>query len=186
MAPAASITVLSPTRAAHGALATKRFHVAPATPADEQHERRRGRPPARWAESTAGQRSTRMRVQPGGKSRTRTCAPSHLSVHTRVRRFPERLMSITSSIPQYPPSTVRVRPRTSGSAHPNVLVPGGAVAAEDVDGTGGVDHGRVVISAGPRRLVFHAIPAHTCGQRGRKADGQRENTRGRPPIAAEL
>jgi hypothetical protein len=62
-----------------------------------------------------------------------------------------------------PPPTSPVR--TSVGARPHVVVEGEAVAkaAEDVDGAGGVDHGRVRISAIPRRAVPYERVGHACG-----------------------
>ncbi len=86
--------------------------------------------------------------------------------------------------PQYPPTTRRIRSRTSVGAHQDVVEVGSAiVAADDVDGAGdGVDHGRVPISRSPSRLAGAARPRHTCGQRTRTrpmAQAQ-PRTRGRP------
>ncbi len=86
----------------------------------------------------------------------------------------------------------RGRPRTSVGAHPHVLegdaVP--ALAADDVDGTGGVDHRSVVSSASPRRASRAARPRRTCGQTRAtpKADGTepQPRTRSRPAPPAEL
>ncbi len=70
--------------------------------------------------------------------------------------------------PRVPPTTPldRVRPRTSVGARPHVVVPsdgaGVAPAADDVDGAGGVDHGRVPISRSPRRGHRTASPHGTC------------------------
>jgi hypothetical protein len=43
----------------------------------------------------------------------------------------------------------------------------GAVAADDVDGAGGVDHGRVPLSRSPSRAGRAASPRDTCGRRAR-------------------
>ncbi len=51
--------------------------------------------------------------------------------------------------------------RTSVSALPHIWRAGGG-AADDVDGAGGVDHGRVVRSASPRRAGRAIRPGHTC------------------------
>ncbi len=65
------------------------------------------------------------------------------------------------------PSNPEFGPLTSVGAHPHVPVVSGAaaVAADDVDGAGRVDHGRVVRSASPFRLDCAARPGDTCGQR---------------------
>ena len=57
--------------------------------------------------------------------------------------------------------------RTSVGAHPHVVEgAGAAAAADDVDGAGGVDHGRVRMSGRPRRIGDHASPRDTCGHVG--------------------
>jgi hypothetical protein len=87
--------------------------------------------------------------------------------------------STLSSTPRPPPLDV-VRPRTSVGARPHVVQVGAAaaVAADDVDGAGGVDHGRVVISRGPRRAGRAARPRDTCG-RTRATTGRSRRTQPR-------
>jgi hypothetical protein len=66
----------------------------------------------------------------------------------------------------------QVGPRTVG-ARPHVLKAAAIVsavvafAADDVDGAGGVDHGRVGSSRFPRRVGRAARPGDTCGRRAR-------------------
>ncbi len=64
----------------------------------------------------------------------------------------------------------RVRVRTSVGNHPDVVEVEGVVeaaaAADDVDGAGGVDHGRVVCSDTPRRADGATSPSGTCGHAG--------------------
>ncbi len=69
--------------------------------------------------------------------------------------------------PPSPPA--RVRPRTSVVARPHVRVEGdvAAVAADDVDGAGSVDHGRVPPSRSPRRARRAPRPRDTCVRRAR-------------------
>jgi hypothetical protein len=86
------------------------------------------------------------------------------------RRVTARVRSRMSST-EY----TRVRSRTSVGAHPHVLqadneagcAVGAPLAADDVDGAGGVDHGRVVTSRSPRRRECATRPPHTCGQLAR-------------------
>jgi hypothetical protein len=62
-----------------------------------------------------------------------------------------------------------VRSRTAVGAHPDIVVVcvNTVPAADDVDGAGGVDQGRVPSSASPRRAGRAASPHGTCGQRAR-------------------
>jgi hypothetical protein len=70
------------------------------------------------------------------------------------------------STPEYP----RVPPRvgTSAGADPHVVFAGAVTvyAAEDVDGAGGVDHGRVVTSRSPSRAGRTIGEGDTCGHEG--------------------
>ncbi len=76
------------------------------------------------------------------------------------------------SPPPLPLSTVTGSgPRTSVGADPHVLEDGAApVAADDVDGAGSVDHGRVPLSATPRRVARAGGPGRACR---RTAAGER-------------
>ncbi len=69
-----------------------------------------------------------------------------------------------STTPPTKPGTSPVR--TSVGAHPHVVVVDDAavVATDDVDGAGGVDHGRVVISRIPSRVGRAARPGHPCSK----------------------
>jgi hypothetical protein len=93
----------------------------------------------------------------------------------------------TTKVPlEYPQAPVGCTPhsslvRTSVDAHPDVLAEGAVEAADDVDGAGGVNHGRVVSSGSPRRVGGAGGPGHACG-----TNGQRKRTRVRPHVAAEL
>ncbi len=85
---------------------------------------------------------------------------------------PNQYPTSTQPLPnQYPPTTPRPsRVRTSVGARPHVVEPDAAVAVvatDDVDGAGGVDHGRVPRSASPRRGLRTASPEGACGQRAR-------------------
>ncbi len=86
----------------------------------------------------------------------------------------------------YPPPLTYSCPRTSVGARPHVVEVGAAeaVAADDVDGAGdGVDHGRVVISASPRRAGRAARPRGTCGRtRAITGRSRRTQPRARPPT----
>jgi hypothetical protein len=82
----------------------------------------------------------------------------------------------TPGVPPTPPD--EVRSRTSVGARPHVVE---VDAADDVDGVSAcVDHGRVPESRSPRRVGRTARPGHTCGRRGKPADGTNTSTRGRP------
>jgi hypothetical protein len=102
----------------------------------------------------------------------------------------EFLCSTRGVAPDHPTTpSARVRPRTSVGAHPHVPeVGGGAIlAADDVDGPGGVDHGRVVSSRSPRRAECAARPRHTCGHAGDRPMGTNATrARGRPQIAGYI
>ncbi len=115
--PAASITVVCPHRAIHGALAITSRHVTPAAISRDtgrSHKRKRARAAARVSRGRAINTTNR----------------SHTSV----------------------------------GARPHVPEVGGAiVAADDVDGAGSVDHGRVPSSASPRRAGRAASPHGACG-----------------------
>jgi hypothetical protein len=77
--------------------------------------------------------------------------------------------------PPTPPS------RTSVGARPDVVAEdavAAASAADDVDGAGGVDHGRVPISRSPSRLGRAARPRDTCG-RTRATTGRSRRTQPR-------
>ncbi len=85
--------------------------------------------------------------------------------------------------PDHPPT--ESGPRTSVGARPHVLEEGAAVAADDVDGAGGVDHGRVPRSRSPRRAGRAARPGDTCGRRARaRPVAPNATTRARPQRAA--
>jgi hypothetical protein len=85
--------------------------------------------------------------------------------------------SSTPRVPPDPRSTASSTPvtksglRTSVVAHPHVVVVGvaavAAVAADDVDGAGAVDHRRVVRSRSPSRVGRAARPRDTCGRNAR-------------------
>ncbi len=81
--------------------------------------------------------------------------------------------------PEYPTNHPpdRVWQRTTVGARPHVVdVAAVAVAAaDDVDGAGGVDHGRVPISRSPFRLGRAARPGDTCGRRASPAGGTDRN-----------
>ncbi len=96
------------------------------------------------------------------------------------------------STPPYPPSTPlasRASPvRTSVGALPHILQVGvaAAVAADDVDGAGGVDHGRVVRSRTPLRAGRTARPRRACVHTSKPTDGTntaRSTHGGRPHVA---
>jgi hypothetical protein len=83
-----------------------------------------------------------------------------------VSQVPPKYPHSTHAPP--PPPLGWVRPRTSVGARPHVVVVvAAAEAADDVDGAGGVDHGRVPGSANPLRAGRTARPGHACGQRAR-------------------
>jgi hypothetical protein len=91
-------------------------------------------------------------------------------------------VSTTGLPPGLTPSTPRVPGvspvRTSVGADPHVIVVGAAaMAADDVDGAGGVDHHRRRISRSPRRAGRAARPGDTCGKRGRPTNDKRKSTR---------
>ncbi len=76
------------------------------------------------------------------------------------------LSRLPTPYPRAPPA--RVRSHTSVGALPNIIIEGvvaGALAADDVDGAGAVDHGRVPRSASPRRAGRTAHPHGTCSKR---------------------
>jgi hypothetical protein len=116
---------------------------------------------------------------------SRSTQPGSPYVPPRVPRdFPSSFPQYPCTTPEYPleypPNTPldRVRPRTSVRAHPHVRVEGGALgaaAADDVDGAGGVDHGRVRISRSPSRAGRAARPVHPCGRRARLAKPDRSH-----------
>ncbi len=92
------------------------------------------------------------------------------------------------------PRVPRASPvRTSVGALPHVAEDFAVlvVAADDVDGAGGVDHGTDILSYFPRRAVDHGGPGDACGHTGDRLidktdDNRKQRTRGRPPVAAEL
>jgi hypothetical protein len=99
-------------------------------------------------------------------------------VHLVTPRVPRQYPCSPSRYPKYPPSTPlaaecplenpRLSPvRTSVGAHPHIHQLRGSSlvdpAADDVDGAGGVDHGRVQNSRTPRRAGGTTRPRHTFG-----------------------
>ncbi len=104
----------------------------------------------------------------------------------RPHSTPRAPLEYPGSIPEYPPSTPSSNPRresgprTSVGARPHVVVEDGgdALAADDVDGAGGVDHGRVRLSRSPLRAGRAARPRDTCG-RTRATTGRSHRTQPR-------
>jgi hypothetical protein len=115
----------------------------------------------------------------------------HPSTPPIPREYPDSTLLVP---PYYPPSTPRATPRKSGprtsvGAHPHVVEVGAAdaVAADDVDGAGGVDHARVPKSRSPRRVGRAAPPRHTCDHVGKRTMRQTQNARvSVRPSQAEL
>jgi hypothetical protein len=121
-------------------------------------------------------------MHPGTHTRARSHAhATHTHTHARVRTHTH------THAPTRTLSTEISGPRTSVGARPHVVVVGvaGAPTAEDIDGAGGVDHGRVVISPSPRRAGRTARPRDACGRRARNQP-MAKRTRGCPLVAAEL
>ncbi len=83
-----------------------------------------------------------------------------------------------STLLSTPSSTPLSTVRTFIGTRPHVVIKGGAAAADQVYGAGGVDHGRVPISGSPRRVGRDRTPCDACGTPAMPTTPAHTRTRG--------